>query len=127
MSILSEVKEVFGITDSSFDKELIGIVNSVIGVLVQFGVDSFSSYDEIDEETDWPDQEVEVLPKVAVSLYKAIIFLKTRLIFDPPANTNISTALERSLGELESRLCLFISEVDMNLSEANEPSQPEGD
>lgn len=106
-SILSSVKKMLGIDPSyeHFDPDLIMHINSVFLILNQLGVGpetSFSTSFSItgDDET-WNDF---FLDSQVIELVKSYIYLKVRLIFDPPTTGVLHEAMERQVKEFEWRL-----------------------
>lgn len=103
-SILEDIKKMIGPSASyeAFDTELIIHINSVFSILKQMGVGpqdetfKITGYDET-----WDDyyEEGENLEMV-----KTYVYLKTRLIFDPPQASALSEAINRQISELEWRL-----------------------
>lgn len=103
-SILEDVKKMIGPSASydAFDTELIIHINSVFSILKQMGVgpqDETFKITGISEE--WSDfyEEGENLEMV-----KTYVYLKVRMIFDPPQSSSVSEAFNRQISELEWRL-----------------------
>ena len=107
MTILNDVRNSLGVHDSSFDHQLLGHINSVVGGIAQMGVESLDSIGEIDESTNWP---TDTLPSSAVVIYKSLVRSKVKAAFDPSSNTAISSALNEYINEQTSRLSIYISE-----------------
>lgn len=109
-SILVSIKKLLGIQsdDTYFDQDLIIHINSVLLALTQIGVgpeDGFiiSGKDEI-----WKDFIGEIKMLEAV---KTWIYLKVRLIFDPPTSGILKEAIESNLKELEWRIGIVADPV----------------
>ena len=105
--ILNDTKELLGLPSNvtDFDLQLINNINSVLFTLNNIGVGETGYQTTLEEgnlDDFVPDNE-EV--KAAVQMY---IFMKVRLLFDPPASSFVLTSLEAQLKELEWRL------VDLN-------------
>lgn len=100
ISILSSTKKLLGIEDEAtqFDTDIKIGINSALMILNQIGFDSFIVSDK---EDTWGDFLGEVDDCEAVKSY---VYLKTRLMFDPPSNSSLIEAFERQVKELESRL-----------------------
>jgi len=103
-SILTTVKQMLGITSeyTAFDATIIADINSAFAVLRQLGVGksdfSIKGYDEswgdfLDTESDSNIAEV-----------KTYVYLKVRMLFDPPANGTIAQTFKESISEFEWRL-----------------------
>lgn len=105
-SILNSCKIMLGIDpdETVFDQELIIHINSVFNVLHQIGVgpqdDIFIIKDETSEWSEFIDEsEIDTIQMV-----KSFMYLKLRLIFDPPTNSFAITSFETQMKELEWRL-----------------------
>ena len=104
-SILNTLKKMLGITEeqTEFDGELIVHINSVINILHQIGV--FNNADEV-YSIDGPAQTwVDFLTDISkFSMVKSYMFLKVKLLFDPPLNSTVISSMERQIIEFEFRL-----------------------
>ena len=88
-TILGDVKDclMIGSEEKAFDKELIMHITSAIATLNQIGVGEFV---DIDETTEWssfinPDL---LSDKKRLGHARHYIFLKVKLLFDPPPSTS---------------------------------------
>lgn len=101
-SILTSIKKQLGIQEEQdhFDPELIIHINSVIMGLTQMGVGPTEGFFIEDDEATWD----EFIPDNQFEAAKTYIYLKVRLLFDPPANATIIESLNRSINEFEWRL-----------------------
>lgn len=101
-SILLTIKSMLGLDETYkvFDKELIVYINTAINVLEQLGIgqDGFT----VASESDTWDSYVTDLAKMEG--IKTYIYIRTRLLFDPPSNSTLSKSLEDTARELEWRL-----------------------
>lgn len=100
-SILNSTKKLLGIPDDikDFDTDIILHINSVFSTLMQLGaVDAFSITDDTQtwDELDINDSQL--------NFVKSYIYLKVRLLFDPPANGNVSQSVQNQISELEYRM-----------------------
>lgn len=102
-SILHDIKKMLGPSydDDSFDTDIIIHVNSTFTTLRQLGVGPAKGYRISDEDNLWSEfvKDDEMLDSV-----KTYIYLKVKLIFDPPLNGTLYEAFERQVKELEWRL-----------------------
>ena len=101
-SILTSIKKLLGITEdyTYFDTDIIIHINTVIMILNQMGVGA-TQFHITDKTATWSDfigTENTILEMV-----KTYIYLKVRLIFDPPQG-GLMTAFENTISELEWRL-----------------------
>ena len=118
-SILKTIKKMLGMGDEyvAFDLDLIVNINTIFSNLTQMGigpitttvvdevsvdtVDGFS----IDDNTETWDQFFEGHDNpLLLQQVKTYIYIKVRLLFDPPANGNLLAAMKENAKELEVRL-----------------------
>lgn len=101
-SILTSVKNFLGpaADDTAFDPELIVIINSVFGILFQLGVGpSDSPYKIIDANNTWD----EFMVGDEIETVKSYIYVKVKLVFDPPSSSFVLTAYQDLAKEFEWR------------------------
>ena len=105
--ILDSVKILLGITDVdlNFDEEIIMHINSVFMTLNQLGVGPTTVFKISSHEETWEDFTEGRLDLEAVKSY---IYLKVRLLFDPPQNSFLVNSIEKQINELEWRLQLQV-------------------
>lgn len=106
-SILVDVKKMLGIMpdDTDFDTELILHINSVLNILSQLGVGPDQAYSIGSDEETWNDFLTDI-PNL--NLVKSYIYLKVKLVFDPPATGVLHEAMERQIQEFEWRLNVMV-------------------
>lgn len=105
-SILTSIKKSLGIEEShkSFDHELVMHINTVIFELSQMGVGPQEEIFHIEDDLEiWTDYLGDVKGLESVKSY---IYLKVRLLFDPPTNSFVLEAMDRQITQLEWRLTL---------------------
>jgi hypothetical protein len=102
-SILTSIKKLLGIEEdyTQFDPDIIIYINSTFMSLNQIGVGPETGFTISDKIKKWSDYLGENTNLEAVKSY---IYLKTRLIFDPPTSSFVLEAIERQITELEWRL-----------------------
>ena len=90
-SILTSIKKLLGIAEEceDFDTDIIMHINSTFLNLYQIGVGSERGFSIVDKYTAW---------------IKTYIYLKVKLLFDPPLSSSAVEAINRSISELEWRL-----------------------
>lgn len=102
-SILNTTKKAIGPTAQYeyFDPEIIMHINSVFMDLEQIGVGP-SHFTIEDDTTLWSD----FLPDDDLNLeaVKSYMFLRVKLLFDPPTNSSMVQAMERQVDKWEWRL-----------------------
>ena len=102
-NILETIKKLMGITDVdlNFDEEIIMHINSVFMTLNQLGVGPTTVFKISSHEETWEDFTEGRLDLEAVKSY---IYLKVRLLFDPPQNSFILDSYNKLIQEHEWRL-----------------------
>ena len=103
-SILTSIKKMLGITEeyTHFDADLIIHINSVFVTLRQLGVGPKEGFRIEDETSLWSDFISE--DDMRFESVKTYIYLKVRLLFDPPLNSALIESINRISNELEWRL-----------------------
>lgn len=105
-SILDDVKQVLGILpeNTAFDVDIIMHINSAISTLTQLGVGPVAGYQVVDSSNQWS----EFADDARLNSVRSYIFLKVKLIFDPPASGFATAAMERQILELEYRINVVV-------------------
>ena len=102
-SILDSIKKMLGITPEYdvFDSDIVMHINSVFFVLQQLGVGPEKGFRIEDKSAVWSD----FLPSdTNTESVKSYVYLKVKLLFDPPLNASVIEAVNRQIAELEWRL-----------------------
>ena len=102
--ILTEVKRMLEIEQETteFDIDIISHVNSAffslseigVGPAIPFYIDSFTTWDEFKTS----------IPKSIILDY---LYLKTKMVFDPPTSSSVIDAFKERLSELEFRMNIY--------------------
>jgi hypothetical protein len=105
-SILKSTKKILGLADNytPFDLDVITHINAAFSILDQLGVGPDGGFMIEDETTVWGDY---VAPLNQLHLIKTYIFLKVRLLFDPPTTSFLIEATNNQIKEYEWRLNTF--------------------
>ena len=113
-SILTSVKKLLGIDESYtvFDDDIVMHINSTFGTLHQLGVGPGVPYFIEDKTEKW---EEFLTTALTLNSVKSYIFVKVKLLFDPPATSFAIEALERQVSEFEWRLQVAAEEVGTDL------------
>ena len=102
-SILLTIKKLIGLDRDygAFDLDLIVAINSSFMILNQLGIGPDKPFAIKDETSTWKDffGEEEIF-----GLAKSYIYLRSRLLFDPPASGVLHEAVERQISEFEWRM-----------------------
>lgn len=105
-SILLTVKKMLGIAEEyhAFDLDIIMDINSAFLTLNQLGVGPIEPYQIKGDEETWKDFQGEtVIPGI-----QTYVYLKTRLLFDPPTNSFLVDNIQKRIDEFEWRLNIQI-------------------
>lgn len=102
-SILTSIKKMLGIGEeyAHFDADIIFHINSALMTLNQLGVGPADGYFVTTDEQLWADYLGESKKLEAVKSY---IYLRVKLLFDPPANSTLVEAMKQQIAEFEWRL-----------------------
>lgn len=105
-SILKSTKKVINIspTDLSFDLDVLTHINAAFSILNQIGVGPIDGFFIEDELIEWSDF---IVPSNQLNLVKTYIFLKVRMLFDPPTTSFLIEACNKQIEEYEWRLNVF--------------------
>lgn len=111
-SILTSVKKLLGIDKdyTHFDNDLIMHINSVFMVLTQLGVGPSEGFAISDANAMWSDFIGE--DDKNFQAIKTYVYMKVRLIFDPPLSSAVLDSMSRTICELEWRLNVQVDIVD---------------
>lgn len=112
-SILLSVKKMLGIPPEyeQFDPEIIIHINSVFSILTQLGVGSDEGFSIKDSTASWSDY----IPEgKAVEDIKTYVYLKVRLIFDPPQSSAAIEAMKQLASEFEWRINVGVDVEEVN-------------
>ena len=102
-SILTSVKKMLGITEDyeHFDADLIMHINSVFMILTQLGVGPSEGFSIEGESDTWDDF---ISTGSNLEAVKSYVYLKVKLLFDPPLSSAVMESMNRMISELEWRL-----------------------
>lgn len=102
-SILNSVKNTLGLTESydAFDQDVMLHINSVFAILHQLGVGPVQGFQIQDATATWTsftDDEILLNP------VKSYMYLRVRLLFDPPSTSFHLEAIKEQIKEFEWRI-----------------------
>lgn len=102
-SILTSIKKLLGISeeDTSFDQDIIMHINTVFAILAQLGVGPSGGFMIEDDSAIWDDF---VTNDSRLNSIKSYIYMKVRMMFDPPTSGIVAEAVNKNISELEWRL-----------------------
>lgn len=104
MSILNSTKKMLGVdpNDDSFDPDIITHINSAFSTLHQLGLNGLFVHDETSRWDElfpgMPDREW------LINLVRTLIYLRVRVLFDPPTSSYLQDAYTKQIAEHEWRL-----------------------
>jgi hypothetical protein len=103
-SILLSTKKILGIAEdyTVFDLDIITHINSVFSTLTQLGVGPPEGFMIEDESALWED--FNTTDDAQYNAVKSYVFLRVRLLFDPPTTSYLIAAFDEQIKELEWRL-----------------------
>lgn len=113
-SILTSIKKLLGITEeyTQFDTDIIMHINSVFSTLTQLGVGPTSGFMIEDDGAIWSEYLKSSDPRL--NFVKTYIYLKVRLVFDPPQSSAVIDAINRNISELEWRINVAVDPGESN-------------
>ena len=102
-SILTSVKKLLGIAEeyTQFDTDIIIHINTIFMALQQMGIgpkDGFSITDENDIWTDFMEDSM------LLNSVKTYMYLRVKLLFDPPLTSSTVDSFNKLISELEFRM-----------------------
>lgn len=104
-SILVSIKKLLGISEeyTQFDDDIIMHINSAFLNLAQLGVGPEEGFFIEDDSSDW-DDFVDIENNAQLQAIKTYMYLKVKLLFDPPLSSAVIESTNRMISELEWRL-----------------------
>ena len=103
-SVLLSIKQMLGISpeDTSFDVNVIMSINTALTTLMDLGLTEVEDEIVIDDDMTWDDL---LSGRTDIEYVKTYVYQKVKMIFDPPTSTAAIDAMQRSISELEWRIC----------------------
>lgn len=115
-SILNSIKKLLGIAEDYdyFNSDIIMHINSVFATLTQLGVGPEDGFSIDDESAKWEDflPEERMLHSV-----KSYMFMKVKLMFDPPLSSAVIECTKEQIKELEWRLQVAVDSANTKSEE----------
>lgn len=102
-SILTSTKKVLGIGEdyTAFDVDILMHINSVFSTINQLGIGPAEGFLVSDATATWADF---LGTDLRLNSVKTYVYLRVRLLFDPPTTSYLIAALKEQFQELEWRL-----------------------
>ena len=112
-SILTSIKKMLGITEEyeHFDADLIMYINSAFMILTQMGVGPSEGFRIEDKTSDW-DEFVSLEDNL--ESVKTYVYMKVKLMFDPPTSSAVMESMKNMISELEWRLIVEVETPTIN-------------
>lgn len=106
-SILTSIKKLLGIEEDyeHFDQDIIIHINSALMILTQLGVGPSRGFMISDKTSLWSDF---IPDEHGLEAVKTYIYLKVKLLFDPPLSSSVIELINRSISELEWRINIMV-------------------
>lgn len=108
-SILTSIKKLLGLNEdyTQFDEDIIMHINTVFLNLTQLGVGPKNGFIIEDDSSVWSDF-VDIDDNTQLHAIKTYIYLKVKLVFDPPLSSSVVESMNRMIAELEWRLNVVV-------------------
>lgn len=106
-SILISIKKVLGIDEdyTQFDTDIIIHINTVLMALTQIGVGPSEGFTITDEYSVWEDF---IGNKPYLNSVKSYVYMRVKLLFDPPLSSAAIESLNKLVAEFEWRLLVAV-------------------
>ena len=112
-SILDSIKKLLGLSAqyTEFDADITIHINSVFSILQQLGVGPEEGFKLTDSDQTWDEF---IGDNSNINDVITYVYLKVRLLFDPPTNSSILNAQKELIKELEWRLNVAVDDGTNN-------------
>lgn len=109
-SILNSTKKILQLPedDTEFDLDIITHINSTFAQLHQLGVGPKVGFSITDETAEWGEF---IGSDPRFNMVRTYVFLKVRVLFDPPSSSFHLTAIENEIKQMEWRLTVLETTV----------------
>lgn len=117
-SILNSTKKILGVAQDyqAFDLDIITHINSVLSTLEQLGVGPVGGFAIQDETAEWGDLFGRPLDP-RLNQIKSYIYLRVRMLFDPPTNSFTINAMTDQVKEMEWRLQVLMDPIRLPVTD----------
>jgi hypothetical protein len=105
-SILTSIKKMLGIEKEydHFDADIITHVNSALMILTQIGAGPPEGFLIKGDSEVWTD----FISDIRLESVKSFVYLKVKLLFDPPLSSAVIESTNRLISELEWRISVAV-------------------
>jgi len=106
-SILTAVKQMLGLPEEyiPFDETVMMHINSTFLELHQLGVGPKDGFQIVGKEDLWEDF---VIDPLLIGYLKTYMFMKVKLIFDPPTTSFLLDAIDRQINQIQWRMTAHV-------------------
>ena len=110
-SILITIKKMLGLDDqyTPFDTDIIVLINSALMTLTEMGVGPKEGLQISDYDETWSDF---LTNEVQLGAAKTYVYLKVKMLFDPPTNSFVMEAMKQQAEEQAWRLNVMAESVE---------------
>lgn len=121
-SILTSTKKILGIAQdyTAFDLDVLTHINATFSTLTQLGIGPPEGFMIDDEDSDWSDFLDDSDPDQAQ--VKSYVYLKVRMLFDPPTTSYLLAAMNQQIEQFEWRLS--VSREEATWVDPDPPARP---
>ena len=119
-SILTSIKSMLGVQEDyeHFDMDLVIHINSVLMTLTQIGVGPSEGFAIQDKNAKWTDFIGD--DEVKLNSVKSFVYLRVKILFDPPASATVLESLKQIANEFEWRLNVAAESTTSDGEEENQ-------
>lgn len=112
-SILTSIKKMLGIEEeyTQFDTDILININSALLTINQLGIGPDTGFYITSKTETWTSL---LGARIDIEAVKTLVYLKVRLLFDPPSNAFVVDSIERTIKEFEWRLNVQVEEPPIN-------------
>lgn len=105
-SILDDVKKMLSLDAgyTAFDMDVIIHINSAFGILNQLGVGPTAGYAIVDNTAAW--DAFVGSADLNANMIKTYVFMKVKMMFDPPTTSFVIEAYTKQIAEFEERISI---------------------
>ncbi len=105
-SILISTKKVLGVAANytAFDLDIITHLNATFSNLNQLGIGPVGGLSIEDDSALWSDFGI---PQNRINMVRTYVYLKVRMLFDPPTTSFHKDAMDKQIAEFEWRLSVY--------------------
>lgn len=109
-SILESIKKLFPLADgdTSFDHDFVVFINSAFNNLHLLGIGPTTPFTITGSNETWSEFMVD---KYQLEMVKEYVYIKVKLVYDPPANSFTVSNLQDRAKELEWKFTVYYDEM----------------